>query len=477
VSEISLNKPDIPFISNVTGTWTTEQEVTNPGYWARHLKETVRFADGIKELAKKKDAIFVEIGPGIDLSALVARYTEDNPTQQVISLIRHSQKDVSDVYFLMNNIGRLWLYGVNINWNALYTAEKRQRLPLPTYPFERQRYWIDGEPFEMGAGKFEKSLAKSGIKKNISDWFYIPAWKPSLLPGCLLAETTASSTCLVFINEYGLGTQLVKRLKQDNRQVVTVKPGPGFKKDNEGSYTVDFAESGDYKTLFNELQTQNISIGEIIHMWSVGGRKPGETRQEWFRHCQYSGYYSLVFLSQAIGEREYGNDLRITVVSNNMQGVNGEELLYPEKATLLGPVNIIPKEYPHLKCRSIDIALPDTGSWQAARLLDQLVQEINADAGDAAIVYRGANRLVQFYEPVKLEKITGVPLALRDKGVYLITGGLGAIGLLLAEHLARLVRARLILTGRSTFPTRNRWEQWVETHPVDDVTSLKIKKL
>ncbi len=480
VSRVSLHEPRLPYISNVTGGWASDREVTVPQYWTRHLRETVRFADGIEELRKIENAVFVEVGPGRDITTLLTRYAGSNPGQRVLNLVRHPQKNVSDDGFLLKQTGRLWLYGVDIDWDEFYKGEKRWRLPLPAYPFERKRHWIEGNPLTMEAGQLQKGLAHAGIKKDIADWFYSPAWKPAILPKCRTGEKTAPSTCLVFIDQCGLGTQLVARLEQDNRHVVTVRPGPGFKREGEGSYTVDFSKSSDYKNLFKELETQNISIGEIIHMWSIGGRSPGESRQEWFRRCQYSGYYSLVFISREIGGRESSGGVRITVVSSNMQGISGEDLLYPEKATLLGPVNIIPKEYHHLKCRSIDIDLPEPGSWNESRVIGRLVEEINAgaaDTADAAVVYRGAGRMVRFYEPLKLEKVAGRHLRLRDRGVYLVTGGLGAIGLLLAEHLARLVRARLILTGRSPFPDRNHWEQWLETHPGDDATALKIKKL
>ena len=149
VAKITLNKPQIPYISNVTGDWITGVQAISPAYWAAHLEQTVQFAAGINKLLKLPGAIFVEIGPGRDLSTSIARYNENAcSSYTVINLVRPQGKDMPDDFYLLNNIGKLWLYGIKIDWAALYTGEKRQRIPLPTYPFDRQRYWIEGNPFK-----------------------------------------------------------------------------------------------------------------------------------------------------------------------------------------------------------------------------------------------------------------------------------------------------------------------------------------
>jgi amino acid adenylation domain-containing protein len=143
LKKISLNPPQIPYISNLTGKWINAEEVVKPTYWSKHLRETVCFSDGLMELVKNPNSIFIEIGPGRDLSTMVKRFMDDKAEQKVLNLIRPPQKNVSDVYYLLNKIGYLWLYGVNIDWSAFYSNERRYRIPLPTYPFEQQRYDID----------------------------------------------------------------------------------------------------------------------------------------------------------------------------------------------------------------------------------------------------------------------------------------------------------------------------------------------
>ncbi|MDQ1355255.1 MAG: phthiocerol/phenolphthiocerol synthesis type-I polyketide synthase [Acidobacteriota bacterium] len=143
VGKYILHEPQIPYISNVTGKQITTEEAIDPGYWARHLRETVRFADGIHELLHEKKAIFVEVGPGRDLSTLMTRFIDFQSEQKVINLVRPPEKNVHDLRYLLNKIGDLWLYGKKIDWTGFYGAEIRQRVPLPTYPFQRKRYTIE----------------------------------------------------------------------------------------------------------------------------------------------------------------------------------------------------------------------------------------------------------------------------------------------------------------------------------------------
>src|SRR5207302_6816099 len=143
---------------------------------------------------------------------------------------------------------------------------------------------------------------------------------------------------------------------------------------------------------------------------------------------------------------------RIVAVSNNLQRVHGAEPICPEKATLLSPCKVIPLEYPQISCQSIDIIAPAAGQPADARLIDRLVAESLTRSPDPAIAYRGHERLIQSFERVRLPAGAAPRQPLRERGVYLITGGLGQVGLLLAEHLARTLRARLVLLGRSPLP-------------------------
>ncbi|MEH1860179.1 MAG: SDR family oxidoreductase [Nostoc sp.] len=476
VKKVKLNPPRIRFISNLTGTWITDEQATNPNYWGQHLRQPVKFSDGISQLLQQFEGVFLEIGPGRTLSTLTTQHLFPEAKQQVLTCLRHPQEQQSDVSFLLQTLGRLWLFGVEIDWSGFYTHEQRHRLPLPTYPFERQRYWI--EPKKQGIDHHATPVSLSK-KPDIADWFYIPFWKPSLTPPQLEHKelTDQLSSILVFIDEYGLGSKLVKQLQQQNWDVITVTVGGEFTKLNKCQYTINPQQPNNYDALIKELSTQQKLPKTIAHLWSVTPVNGKELELEEVDKAQFIGFYSLLFLAQALGRREMADEVQITAISNNLQPVTGTEKLCPQKATLLGPIKVISQEYSNIICRSIDVILPESGSWQEEQLVEKLLTELTASSCDQMIAYRGINRWVQSFEPVRFDKAKIVKPRLRQRGVYLITGGLGGIGLVVAEYLAQTVQAKLLLIGRTALPKKDEWKQWLLTHDETDSTSRKILKI
>jgi tyrocidine synthetase III len=146
---IKLNEPQVPYISNVTGEWISQEDALDPLYWCRHLSQTVSFDQGMRHLVTISGALFIEIGPGRDLATMVKRYLDGSETvsqdkpRQVVNLIRNPMKQVHDMRFLLNRLGYLWGCGVAVDWHAFYNDEIPGRISLPTYPFQEQRYTID----------------------------------------------------------------------------------------------------------------------------------------------------------------------------------------------------------------------------------------------------------------------------------------------------------------------------------------------
>jgi phthiocerol/phenolphthiocerol synthesis type-I polyketide synthase E len=153
VARTVRNAPELRWVSNLTGTWITPDEATDPAYWANHLRQAVRFADCVATLAAEgRERVFIECGPGRTLSSLVKRQV---PGSASINSIRHPDDSADDVEVLLAALGRAWAAGTEIDWRAVHGGQARRRVPLPTYPFERKSFWIDGAPqsgFEQPAG-------------------------------------------------------------------------------------------------------------------------------------------------------------------------------------------------------------------------------------------------------------------------------------------------------------------------------------
>ncbi len=477
VAALELHPPQKPFISNVTGTWITVQEATDPDYWARHLRQTVRFADGIGEILKDERALFLEVGPGKTLSTLTRRHPSCTPNTVVLSSLRHPKEVQPDLAFLLTTLARLWLAGVPINWKHYFSGEKRRRVSLPTYPFERQRYWLETQrlPLEAAAG-----AAGAGKQSDIGRWFYQPSWKRREIRPKNLDEvlSTASRRWLIFADETGLADHLISRLQSFQQEVRWVRPGKGFARLEENAFTLRPDCLEDYQKLQENLEQQKWWPDEVVHMWTVTSTEQGtNTRSEFNSALIHAGFYSLLYLGKTLATAKDGESIRLTVVTHHTQEVSGEERLAPEKAMLLGPALVIPQEVPHISCRVIDLVLPGSNGEGFQKPVEWILQEVFREESEPLVAFRGRYRWVPVFEPAYLPPVSQKPCLLKENGVYLITGGQGRMGMAIARYLAESVRARIVLVGRTPFPEREAWETWLEQHPEDDWIVQRIRRL
>jgi len=366
---------------------------------------------------------------------------------------------------MARSLARLWVSGVAVDWERYYHGEKRHKLALPTYPFERQRYWIEAgaDKSASPASSFAAPLEK---KMDLSDWFYAPSWKRSASPELHHADATTRQF-LVFADECGLGARLAAWLAQHGHATVTVKAGERFRASEASTYEINPQAADDYQKLLKELRLKNILPNHIVHLWTVTSDDPQSQRD-----LKQRGFYSLISLAQALGDQMIAEPLQLDIVSNGLQDVIGDENIEPEKATILGPRRVIPQEYPNISCRSIDVVLSS-----AEPLVENLAAEILCKSTDSLVAYRGNHRWVDSLEAVKFGERPAGDTPLKTQGVYLITGGVGGIGLVLAEHLAEQFQAKLTLTARTPLPAREVWDSWLAGHDEKDATSKKIRKI
>jgi amino acid adenylation domain-containing protein len=466
VREVTLNKPLVPYISNVTGKWITVEEVTNPAYWVTHLRKTVRFADGLTGLLKESNAVFLEVGPGRTLSTFVRQHKDKKPGQLNLNLIRHPKENVSETYFLLSKIGRLWLNGKAIDWQGFYSEEKRHRISLPTYPFQRQRYWLEGNPFKISMQ--ESPEEAPGKRPDVADWFYIPSWKSTVFPARKRETSQPAFTkpfnWVLFMDESAIGAQLEKALRAGGQDVVIVRSNGGFASVGNNEYTINPAEADDYHSLMAECCASRNIPNRVVHLWNLTGN--GADRD--------SAFYSLLYLAQAIGKENLKDEIQLAVLTDRMQAVLGDDIRHPQTATVIGALQVIPKEYPNIRCRNIDIDMTASEPGIAV-----LLKELSTSSRDTFIAFRDNYRWVRTFEPFPLEKPHEEVARLRQGGVYLVTGGLGGIGLVLAQFLAKTVNARLILTGRTALPPRREWDEWLNANAKnkDNGICSKIQKV
>jgi phthiocerol/phenolphthiocerol synthesis type-I polyketide synthase E len=448
---IAMRPPRIPWISNVTGTWITAADLADPAYWARHMRGTVRFAEGLAELLREPDRAFVEVGPGATLGTLVQQHpAAANPV--TVATLGRAEEGGGDLEALLAAAGRLWAAGVEVDWARFQGAGRRRKVPLPSYPFERQRYWIEPSPGARRAGVPAGAPAEAA---DLADWFWVPAWtRLPLAAPPRPAEEGREERCLLFLDGIGLGERLAARLRARGQAVATVATGDGFAALGDGAFAVG-PRRMDHEALFRHLQEEAGGVPErIVHL---GGLTAGEPT---FEEAHAAGLASVLLLAQAVSGAggAGGEPIRLALVANGLAQVLDGDPVHPGKGTLLGAAKVVHQELPRLAVAAIDAALPATGDGPA---LDRLAGQILAEMSEPAqplIALRGRQRFVRGFAPVRLAE-NGTPPRLIPQGVYLIAGAAHGPGMAIAGHLLRLgARVGLLLPG--DLPPRERWESW-----------------
>ena len=467
---VKLSPPRIPFVSNLSGTFITEQEAGDPEYWVRHLRETVRFAQGMQTIWAEPERVLIEVGPGNTLGTFARQQAPRGSQPAIVSSLRHPREEEADLAFLLTSLGRLWLAGARVDTAGLFAGESRRRAMLPTYPFERERYWIDADP---------KAFAQSvAAKKDPADWFYVPSW--STLPPTLLDVGEGVETgkrWLWFADEVGFGERAVDRLREQGDVVVTVRPGMRFSGNSRTGFTIDPCAPSDYEKLLEALGEEGRAVDRLVHGFAVGPERKEQLTAEGVARAHDRGFYSLLYLAQALAASGWREPLQLKVLTSQMHDVLRGDVPHPEKSTLLGLAKVIPQELQTITCSAVDVEACDSATWRETDAVDALLAELRSNEPGVVVAQRRQQRFVQGYEAVRLPAPEGRPRLVREGGVYLITGGLGGVTFILGAALAHVAKAKLVLTGRARLPERAEWEGWRQTRGDADPVTQRILRI
>jgi acyl transferase domain-containing protein/thioesterase domain-containing protein len=438
---LRLSEPTQPFVSNVTGTWIRPEEARDPRYWVKHLRQPVRFAEGLATLAADASYTFLEVGPGRTLTSLAQAHPSVGAKRTTVQSLRHPHDSSTDTATLLGAVGKLWAAGVEPNWKAFLGAERR-RVSLPTYAFDHERHWI-----EPGNGFFMRREDTRALDKNAdrSQWTYRPVWRERDRGE---AHRAAARNILLFDDDYGVGREVALELRAAGHQVVNVKRGTAFAKLDGETFQVRADSREDHAALFRELAGAGRPPAQIVHLWTIGPGSASATQET--AAC----FHPLVALGQSLIDEEPEGGLDLVVVTSGAEAAGSETApASPLKALTQGPVRVLPREMPSISARSIDLPAVFGSSQAAAR---SLLGEIDADTADVRVALRGDERFVEVYERWAIEA-GHTPWTLAPGAVVLMTGGLGGICLSLAERLAKTSQARFVLVGRTALPPRDQW--------------------
>ncbi len=447
VAQVRRRPPRIPYITNVTGSWVTDVQATDPEHWAEHLCGTVRFAAGASLLTQGDLGVLLEVGPGQSLSAAV-KQLPDCPSDQrpfVLPTMPGVHQKGDGGRILLEALGRLWLAGSPLRWPGLHEGNSRQRITLPSYPFQRRRHW-----FEASAAR--PSRAPMGKLQHLRDWFWLPSWKPlaglSTTDG---APPPASGDWLIFADRTGVGERLAATLRGAGRRVVTVWRGSCDGPLGDDELELDTGAEAPFRPLVERFPA---GFGNVVHLWSLDA--PAFTTKEPTEEALEVGYLSVLGLLQA-SARQSREEIDLWVVAEGTCQILDGEPLNPCLAPLQALVRTANQENPGLRARLVDLGALSGGVGMRSRLLER---ELAREPDHPWVALRGRQRWVESLEKVSwpaAEISEGDSPKAAKEWVWII-GGLGSIGLLLAEDLAAQ-GVSLVLTRRSPFPPRKEWEE------------------
>lgn len=468
---IRFRKPRTPYVSNVTGTFVTYEQLTDPASWAQQVRQPVLFARGIEALVERGANLILEVGPGRSLSTLARMCGVESRGVSLVETLPEAGSQTQETFALTKSLAKLWLNGAAIEWAGVYRTEKRLRVSLPTYPFERQRYWQELE----GVQARQSDLGKM---PELEDWFYAPVWKrTSPISQIVSSEMAESRPTLVFCDSFGVGRQIAEHLRSAGVEVVTVEAGAALEKVSRDRYTINPANNDDYPLLVGQLAEQKQMPGHVIHCWSLESSRNSATDGEAdFRNCQELGLFSLHRLHRALQKAKGADKLLVDVVSTGLFDVVGDERLVPANAPLLAFCKVVPQETQSVRCRVMDVAWNEPSDLSEGTLAAALSRDLAANPDELATAFRNGFRWVQSFEAGIAKNLGKKAPRLKRAGIYLITGGYGSIGLTLAAHLATKWGARVVLTGRTAFPEKSEWPLYLENGP-DPAIKTKIRRL
>ncbi len=475
---IVRNAPKIPYLSNLTGDWITESEVKSDDYWVNHLLKTVQFSRCAKQLIQYPDALFLEVGPGQTLLSLLQRNSKSSLKTVPLLPSAKSQFDENENRFIAKALKAMWCYGYPIHWEHYGHREKRRRIPLPTYPFQKQRYW-----FDRIISNPRRDLMPS---QQTSALLYTPTWVRDPEPMSVqipLPLKDKKHQWIIFDDHSALSQQTIRDLESMDQSVAVIRMGDGFKHEAPNFFTINPKEKAHYVQAIETIINGDIKHYAIIHFWSAPPDAFHIRRQLLDSPLFYRGLLSGLFIAQAFYDKKPQAVISCAMITTQLHAVIGNETVDPLKSGVLSLCRVLPLENKNIRISSVDIERsihPNDMVLYSNNLISKVFTQLYTDSPEISdiVAVRHHYRWTLTYQNIDpLEKNAASKLNIIQHQVYLITGGLGGMGLTIADWLSTQAPITLLLLSRTPFPAQEDWEGWLETHRSDDRVSDKIKQL
>ncbi len=437
--------PELDFVSNVTGK-LVNGEVTDATYWRRHVRQPVRFADGMRSLRERGCTVFLEIGP----QPTLLNFGRDCIADEECLWLPSLQKGRSDWQIMLDSLAQLYLKGADIDWHGVDDGYRRQRCELPTYPFQRKRYWIKTTATQTRQGvpdEVESDSACDNVPSPAGPDHYELDWQPigslDQRSGRLRASNDAG-TWLILADSRGVAAQLTEILQLAGHDCTIVRRAEDFARQDNGEFTVDPTVSEHFRRLLQQAASANCGkLRGVLHLWSLDATPTEKLDFDSLRADSLEGATGILHLVQSMAAADSAQLARIWIVTRAAQPVADESArLELAQAACWGIGKVAALEHSDLWGGMIDLP-PSPSPEDIATLATEVLQS----DGEDQVAIRGGGRYVA--RLARREPRSQKSVAATEGGTCLISGGCGAFGLTTARRLLRRGIRSFALVGRN----------------------------
>jgi acyl-CoA synthetase (AMP-forming)/AMP-acid ligase II/thioesterase domain-containing protein/NAD(P)-dependent dehydrogenase (short-subunit alcohol dehydrogenase family)/acyl carrier protein len=434
---------DLGFIANghlvVTGRAKETIIINGANYYNHEIETVVEELEGIK----------------VSYTAACAVRETNSATEKLAIFFSTAYSEETTLIKLLEQIRHQVVAKIGVNPDYLIPVTQETIPKTAIGKIQRKQL---SQSFEKG--EFDRSLKQLDIllanENTIPNWFYQKIWRP--YEDVSVNTSVRSGISLIFLDEVGLGEALYQQLGKQQPCVRVIK-GENFAKLAADLYRIDPSNPKHYHQLLNHLKEREFPINQVVHLWTYQELEDFNSLQVLQRQLDL-GIYSLLFLTQALAEvRDTENSIRLLVVANNVQNTRSIDRVNPGKAPILGAIKTIPQELPWLNCSHLDLS-PDSLELNATRIFD----ELQVEQKSLEVAYRDGKRLIPRLEKIDWDRQPKRSIPFKTGGMYLLSGGLGGIGLEIAKYLLKNHQARLLLVGRTSLPDKSEWETYLQEH-------------
>lgn len=472
VSAVTIRPPEIPYISNYTGEFVTKDEILNPSYWSSHLRNTIQFSRGIELLLRKGNGVFIEVGPGRSLCNFASESRIYNNRHHLVNLTRQLKQEVNDLKYLLEKLGEIWLNGVSVDWEKLYENSKPRRIPLPTYAFVKKAFITDVDAEKLIIDEYQKNGSGEYPGKSNS-LIHSHSWQPTLLPNYAPAKL---ENILIFSDQYGFCECLTPVLTDLGHKIIEVRRGKSFRRIADRIFEMDILDTEQFPVLVQTLQRTEFNVSVILYVGALT-EKRGEVDYNQIGCELDAGYLGLCYLSKLIATLESQEEISLLVLNNFLAQITENDEVSPLKSAIHGAARVIPLESRNVACRIIDVPYPFDDAQRKDDYLPKIINEIFYKSDEPFVSYRHNSRWIPAYQSISQHHELSSHTEIKAGETYVITGGLGGIGLTLAEDIVHNNKGHVILAQRSYFPASHDWDTWLAQKGPEDPVSRKIQRI